>query len=114
MFVLYRAFQFTYGANGGRMKVVHRKKKVTLLMRLKEEADTETLKVEQETHRVYELRKYKWFWIWDTIARIDTYKETIVVRELIWKKHEDLIKRLAIIVEDYNKRFTSIVIEVRP
>ncbi len=96
------------------MKVVYMKDFVTLEMRFKEAVNTNTLKIEQQTHRIYELKRYKGFWIWDTIAWIDTYKETIVVRELIWKGYSDVIKRLASIVEDYGKEYHSMTIEVRP
>lgn len=95
------------------MKVVHTKDKVSLLMRLKEEADTETLKIESAPHQEYVLKKYMRLWIWDTIAHIDPYLRTIVVREAIWKEHEDLIKRLATIIED-NTLVESMTIEVRP
>lgn len=96
------------------MKVVHTKNKVTLLMRLKEAVDTDTLKIEQRTHRSYVLKRYKWFWIWDVIARIGIYEETIVVRESIWKGYSDVIKRIANVVEDHDKKFHSMTIEVRP
>ncbi len=94
------------------MKVVHTKNQITLEMRLKEEADTETIRVEQKTYRIFELKKYKWFWIWDVIATFDTVARIVVVHELIWKEHEDLIRRLTRLFEHQTSKTDPMTIEV--
>jgi len=94
------------------MKVIYTTLEPALEVHLKHAARTTDLKIQRTIWGNYLLKRYKNFYIWDIIAKIDTSKQTVFVHSQHWHEYEFLIKRLAFIVGEYAKPI--LYIKVRP
>ena len=96
------------------MKVVHTKDRITIEQQLKDNIDTDLIRVRQVIgYKKYKLEVYKWFWFWTTIARVDVYERKVIVYERDWKKYRTVIQQLALYVEQLHSSVDNITIEVR-
>ena len=96
------------------MRVVYTKDTITVLQTLNNAIGHDFLKVEMTTHRKYVLKEQVRRWFWKTVVRVNIYDNKIIVHENYWNTHKEVIKRLAVAVENTHSTIKSITIEVRP